>query len=28
MTPWTPKYPSVRDGWPAVLAQMAATGAL
>jgi 2-alkyl-3-oxoalkanoate reductase len=28
MSSWTPKYPSVRDGWPAVLAQMAATGAL
>jgi nucleoside-diphosphate-sugar epimerase len=28
MSHWEPKYPSVRDGWPAVLAQMAATGKL
>ena len=28
MSRWEPKYPSVRDGWPAVIAQMAAAGAL
>jgi len=28
MSRWEPKYPSVRDGWPPVLAQMVATGKL
>jgi nucleoside-diphosphate-sugar epimerase len=26
-TRWTPRYPSVRDGWPAILREMASNGA-